>query len=332
MARNCSFPRNKVVAKTASRLGRGLGSLIAGGAGGPGASDAPVPDSDRTKPSPVSRESNGNGRPAPQAEERAEKLVEIALGELVPNPHQPRKTVDPEAIRELADSIKSEGLLQPVVVRRSGDSFELIAGERRWRAHELLGRKTILARVLSASELSSASLSLIENLQREGLNPLEEAMGCQSLVQDFGLTQAKVAERLGKSRVYVTNLIRLLQLDDELKGLLASGKLSMGHAKALLGLPDVATRLNLGKRAVREQWTVRQCEKAVDEVRNPGRAGITVRTAGPNGDMYLSLAEAAEASLGRRVSIKSGPSGKGRITLAFENQEDLEKILSALEA
>ncbi|HAE10968.1 MAG TPA: hypothetical protein DCG39_04910, partial [Opitutae bacterium] len=100
------------MAKTASRLGRGLGSLIAGGAGGPGASDAPSPDSDRIKPSPVSRESNGNGRPAPQAEDRAEKLVEIALGDLVPNPHQPRKTVDPEAIRELADSIKSEGLLQ----------------------------------------------------------------------------------------------------------------------------------------------------------------------------------------------------------------------------
>ena len=309
-----------------------MGSLIAGGAGGPGASDAPSPDSDRTKPSPVSRESNGNGRPAPQAEDQAEKLVEIALGDLVPNPHQPRKTVDPEAIRELADSIKSEGLLQPIVVRRSGDSFELIAGERRWRAHELLGRKTILARVLSASELSSASLSLIENLQREGLNPLEEAMGCQSLVQEFGLTQAKVAERLGKSRVYVTNLIRLLQLEDELRGLLASGKLSMGHAKALLGLSNGATRLELGRRAVREHWTVRQCEKAVDEVRNPGRAGIAGRKAGPNGDRYSSLAESAQASLGRRVSIKSGPSGKGRITLAFENQEDLEKILSALEA
>ena len=160
------------MAKTTSRLGRGLGSLIAGGSVTP-----PSPEDSRTKvlPSspPKNRNSSGKSKqdavsarnsPKSNSEMRGESLIEIALGNIVPNPHQPRKVIDPEAIQELAASIEAEGLLQPVVVRRSGDSFELIAGERRWRAHEFLGREKILARVLDASDLSSASLSLIENL------------------------------------------------------------------------------------------------------------------------------------------------------------------------
>ena len=259
-----------------------------------------------------------------------ETLIEIALGDIVPNPHQPRKVIDPQAIQELAASIEAEGLLQPVVVRKSGDSFELIAGERRWRAHEFLGRDKILTRVLDASDLSSASLSLIENLQREGLNPIEEALGYHSLVHDFSLTQAKVAERVGKSRVYVTNLLRLLQLDEELRGFLASGQLSTGHAKVLLGLSDEGDRLRLAKRAVSEQWTVRQCEQAVDEIRNPRSSQSVQAVTGSNGNQYSLHAQQAQSALKREVSIKAGHSGKGRISIAFEDQKDLEKILATL--
>jgi ParB family transcriptional regulator, chromosome partitioning protein len=326
------------MAKTASRLGRGLGSLIAGGSVTP-----PSSEDSRAKVLPPSSPENGNlsGRtkqdPVParnssksNSEMRGENLLEIALGTLVPNPRQPRKVIDPEAIQELAASIEAEGLLQPVVVRRSGDSFELIAGERRWRAHEFLGREKILARVLEVSDLSSASLSLIENLQREGLNPMEEAMGYHSLVHDFSLTQAKVAKRVGKSRVYVTNLLRLLQLDEELRGFLASGKLSTGHAKVLLGLSDEGKRLELAKRAISEQWTVRQCEQAVDEIRNPRNSRSVLSVAGSNGNQYSLHAQQAQSALKREVSIKAGPSGKGRISLAFEDQKDLEKILASL--
>ena len=326
------------MAKTTSRLGRGLGSLIAGGSVTP-----PSPEDSRTKvlPSspPKNRNSSGKSKqdavsarnsPKSNSEMRGESLIEIALGNIVPNPHQPRKVIDPEAIQELAASIEAEGLLQPVVVRRSGDSFELIAGERRWRAHEFLGREKILARVLDASDLSSASLSLIENLQREGLNPIEEALGYHTLVHDFSLTQAKVAERVGKSRVYVTNLLRLLQLDEELRGFLSSGQLSTGHAKVLLGLSDEAKRLEVAKRAVSEQWTVRQCEQAVDEIRNPRGSRPVPSVTGSNGNQYSLHAQQAQSALKREVSIKAGPSGKGRISLAFEDQRDLENILASL--
>ena len=180
-----------------------------------------------------------------------EKVIEIAVSDIVANPFQPRKSMDSSAVDELAASIKAEGLLQPVVVRKSGDSFELVAGERRWRAHQKLGLNKILARVLTVTDLSSASLALIENLQREGLNPIEEALGYHSLVNDFNLTQAKVAERVGKSRAHVTNLLRLLKLHEELRISLSEGKLSTGHAKVLLAVENLDDQLNLGRQGDR---------------------------------------------------------------------------------
>ena len=204
------------MAKASSRLGRGLGSLIAGGTA------AKVEDVSSSNPtlSPIStqKESIKN---SPERVDRdltndsdEENLFSIPIESIVPNPYQPRKVIDPDAIRELASSIESEGLLQPITARKVGDFYELVAGERRWRAHQSLGRSTILVRVLKATDISSASLSLIENLQREGLNPVEEAMGYDSLVNEFNLTQAQVADRVGKSRAHITNFLRLLQLDE----------------------------------------------------------------------------------------------------------------------
>ncbi len=322
------------MSKPSSRLGRGLGSLIAGGAGTPAAeSTAPAASSvEEGKPALVVRKLNEH--PAStgisEGKEQGESLVEVLLSDLVPNPRQPRKVIDPEAIRELAASIESEGLLQPITVRKTENSYELIAGERRWRAHEHLGRKTILARIFMADDLSSASLSLIENLQREGLNPIDEAMGYHSLVHDFSLTQSKVAERVGKSRAYVTNLLRLLQLDDELRSFLSTGKLSTGHAKVLLGIADESRRLELGRRAVRENWTVRQCEQAVEEIRNPSASQVPFSEKNFDSVMFSSLAKQAQVSLERKVSIKAGASGKGKLTLAFEDRKDLESLLATL--
>ena len=155
-------------------------------------------------------------------------------------------------------------------------------------------------------------------------------MGYHSLVHDFKLTQAKVADRVGKSRVYVTNLLRLLQLNEELRGFLVSGKLSTGHAKVLLGVSDEAKRLELGRSVVLQNWTVRQCEEAVEETRYPLRSGVVSSFGKPESGMFASLAKQAQSSLERKVSIKAGPSGKGKISLEFEDRKDLEDLLASL--
>lgn len=320
------------MAKSSSRLGRGLGSLIAGGMA---SKELTAPDNSAATLSgglAVSTESilkPSNLEDASiEPEKGSENLYEIPIDSLVPNPYQPRKVIEPEAVRELAASIESEGLLQPVVVRKVGEKYELVAGERRWRAHQHLGRNSILVRLLKASDISSASLSLIENLQREGLNPIEEALGFYSLVHEFNLTQAKVAERVGKSRAYVTNFLRLLQLDEELKVLLSSRKLSIGHAKVLLGLEDEKTRNMLGKKAAMEGWTVRQCEQAVDEIRNPEK--FTRSTMSTIPQPFSNLAKVAQSSLKRKVAIKSDSLGKGKMSLSFHDESDLVQLLEKL--
>jgi ParB family chromosome partitioning protein len=315
------------MSKTSSRLGRGLGSLIAGGTQAkPAVQSEPLSNLDDEQ-----AVSSSNPRTILDKNEniergqRTENLFEIPTDSLVPNPYQPRKVIEPEAIGELAASIQAEGLLQPVVARKVGDVYELVAGERRWRAHQHLGRDKILVRVLSATDISSASLSLIENLQREGLNPIEEAMGYNSLVNEFSLTQAKVAERVGKSRAHVANLLRLLQLDDELKVFISSQKLSIGHAKVLLGVEDIKARNLLGKKIVEEGLTVRQCESAVDALRNPQQNFKKPNS--KNKRIFSNFEKNAQQSLNRKVSIQSDRSGNGKVTLSFSDENDLVQLL-----
>src|SRR6185312_1708398 len=216
-----------------SRLGRGLGGLISSAAP---AQPAPKPEA---TPAPAAA-----AAPAPTPA-GAPGYQEIAVHLIEPSPYQARREIPPEQLTELADSIRSEGLLQPVVVRKTGDKYQLIAGERRWRAFQQLKLKTIPARIVDASNASSAALGLIENLQREGLNPIEEAHGYASLIRDFDLTQETAAARVGKGRASVANSLRLLALDGELQGYLAKSLLSVGHAKVLLGVNDAAQRMVL---------------------------------------------------------------------------------------
>lgn len=316
------------MAKVSSRLGRGLGSLISGGS-------TPIDNSSQEnqsieEPRVSNLDANTENKNIQNVDSQTENtLIEVPLDQIVPNPYQPRKVIEPDAIRELAESISSEGLLQPIVARRVNDKFELVAGERRWRAHQLLEKSKILVRVLSTSDISSASLALIENLQREGLNPIEEAYGYYSLINEFNLTQTDVAERVGKSRTYITNLIRLLQLDDELKVLLSSKKISVGHAKVLLGIEDVKVRNDIGKKAAEEGWTVRQCEKEVEAIKNPKSSSSDLKSNALN-LQYANFAKLAEASLKRKVSIKSDPSGTGKISLNFNDESDLLILLKKL--
>ena len=322
------------MSKTSSRLGRGLGSLIAGGTQAkPAVQSVPLSSLDKeqavssSKPHTILDKTENT-----ETGKRTENLFEIPTDSLVPNPYQPRKVIEPEAIGELAASIQAEGLLQPVVARKVGDVYELVAGERRWRAHQHLGRDKILVRVLSATDISSASLSLIENLQREGLNPMEEAMGYDSLVKEFGLTQAKVAERVGKSRSYVTNSLRFLQLEGELQEFLASGSLSTGHAKILLGVEDSKLRIKLAHLTISEGWSVRQCQQAVDDHRSGQSNPSLIRKAVRGEGAFYDLARALEAQLGRAVRIQAGSKGQGKLTLGFSDQNDLESILSSLDS
>ena len=310
------------------RLGRGLESLIAGGGQGVG-SVLEIPTTHPTEPPPVVSDQVLENSPKENSHTdfKDNVLQELPIDQVVPNPHQPRKVIDPTAIQELAASIESEGLLQPIVVRPTDHGFELIAGERRWRAHQHLRRSSILARILPSNDLSSASLSLIENLQREELNPIEEAMGYQSLIADFQLSQQEVSQRMGKSRSHIANLLRLLQLDGELRRLLSDGELSVGHAKALLGIEDPATRLSVGRKAVLEGWTVRQIEEACKYGQAPQGNFIPK---GKESNIFDDLAQSTASATGRNVKIKTSRTGKGTVSFSFKDEKDLRFFLEKI--
>ncbi len=309
-------------AASKSRLGRGLGGLIAAAkpAASPPASGGPAP----AEP-PVNA--------AAAAVPGASGYREVPVHLIEPSPYQARREIPPEQLAELAESIRSEGLLQPVVVRRHGDKFQLIAGERRWRAFQQLKIKSIPARVVEASNASSAALGLIENLQREGLNPIEEAHGYASLIRDFDLTQESAAERVGKSRASVANSLRLLSLDQEVQGFIAKNMLSVGHAKVLLGVENPAQRSMLARRIIEEGLSVRMTEKLTLTAKNGG-SGSGSRPPKPG----LSAKDAATVSgieqkltshLGARVAILHTPK-KGRIVIEYRGNDDLQRVLEKL--
>ena len=316
------------MAKPPSRLGRGLGSLISGGTAPVNKPSNPVESVPLQTETANSELVNHSTVPLGRGSVQDAELLEIGTDQIVPNPYQPRKTIDPESIKELAASIESEGLLQPVVVRRILDDYQLIAGERRWRAHQFLKRGKILARVMTTTEISSASLSLIENLQREGLNPLEESMGYHSLVEEFGLTQANVAERVGKSRSYITNTMRFLQLEEELRTLLADGKISPGHAKVLLGLNNPQLRVSLAGKTVKNGWSVRRCEEEIQRLSVESNKEFSSSSA--RNAEFAPLAKKATSVLNRKVKIQANPSGNGKITFSFQDEIDLKTLLDRL--
>ena len=316
------------MAKPPSRLGRGLGSLISGGTAPVNKSSTPVDSVPLPTETANTELVNHSTVPSGRSSGQDAELLEIGTDQIVPNPYQPRKTIDPESIKELAASIASEGLLQPVVVRRILDDYQLIAGERRWRAHQFLKRGKILARVMTTTEISSASLSLIENLQREGLNPLEESMGYHSLVEEFGLTQAKVAERVGKSRSYITNTMRFLQLEEELRTLLADGKISPGHAKVLLGLNNPQLRVSLAGEIVKNGWSVRRCEEEIQRLSVESNKELSSSSA--RNAEFAPLAKKATSVLNRKVKIQANPGGNGKITFSFKDEIDLKTLLDRL--
>jgi ParB family chromosome partitioning protein len=309
-----------------SRLGRGLGGLIAAAKPAVSAPSTPAPDAGAaTKPEPAA---------TPAAAAPVPGYQEIPVHVVEPSPYQARREIPAEQLNELAESIRSEGLLQPIVVRKQGEKFQLIAGERRWRAFQLLKIKVIPARIVEASDASSAALGLIENLQREGLNPIEEAHGYASLIRDFDLTQESAAERVGKGRASVANALRLLNLEQDLQAYVAKSMLSVGHAKVLLGIEDSRHRSMLGRRIIEEGLSVRAAERLAQNVKTsagaaPARSAAKPGLSSKDASTVSGIEKKLTSHLGARVAVLHTPK-KGRIVIEYRGNDDLQRLLEKL--
>ena len=267
--------------------------------------------------------------------------MEIPVGDLSPNPHQPRVHFDEESLSDLAASIRQIGVLQPLLVRQLPDgSYQLIAGERRWRAAQQAGLATVPAVVKTTDDMASVEQALVENLHRQDLAPLEEAGAYQQLIDDFSLTHDDVAKRVGKSRSSITNSLRLLALPAAIQVFLADGRLSAGHAKALLGSPDRAFQEQLARRAATEGWSVRAIEEAIRDRGGEGSTAVVApgktddgSTSGGGGTVsklppagLLELESQISEYLSTRVGVKMNSNKKGSVTIEFAGLDDLERL------
>ena len=294
-------------------LGRGLAALIP---------SAPSPVSSLAVGPPVARvrEAAGDGTRA------------IAIEDIHPSTEQPRKVFDGERLEELAASIRTQGIIQPLIVRvRAEGGYELVAGERRWRAAQRAGLHEVPAVIRDVAPAQAFEMALVENLQREDLNPIEEAAGYERLIAEFGYTQEKLADRVGKERSTVANSLRLLRLPEAVRTLVAQGRLSMGHARALLGLESTGAMEKLARRTVAQDLSVRKVEEAVRRDRSgsggAAKAGATAARPSPNArDLGLQLTRA----LGTRVDINETAPGRGQIAIHYHSLDQLDALLERL--
>ncbi len=270
----------------------------------------------------------------PELQISAESASLVPISQVEPGLNQPRKKFDPESLQELTESITQFGVIQPLIVRRlSTGYYQIIAGERRWRAAKAAGLMEVPVNVIEADDRKVLEIGLVENLQRSDLNPLEEAQGYKTLMEQYGLTQEQVSERLGKARSTIANALRLLQLPDDVLSLLEDGTLSTGHAKALLSLDSPDLQSQTAKQIVQDHLSVRQTESLVnlllkqhEETEDKNRPDSASQV-----KIYLdALSEKLSGSLGRRVRIQ-GQGRKGRVELEYYNEDDLESLLGLLE-
>jgi len=305
---------------TKPALGRGLGALLGG------AATPPKP------PAPLATASTTTTITAASPVDPRDRVQRIPLDRIHPCPFQPRKEFTEEALQELAESIKAQGIIQPLVVRPRPDGFELIAGERRWRAAQQLGWREVPAIIREADDRAALELALIENLQRENLSPLEEAQGYAELIGKFMLRQEDVAGKVGKSRVAVANSLRLLKLPAEVQVFLRDGRLSVGHAKVILGLPGQVEQRLAAERVLKQGLNVRQTEELVAHLAKgsaPGKSGKAT-AATPLRDAHVaSLENKLRERLGTKVQLRYRE-GKGALDIRFFTDDDLERILQIL--
>ncbi|WP_216831633.1 ParB/RepB/Spo0J family partition protein [Alkalihalobacterium elongatum] len=263
------------------------------------------------------------------ANEKEEKVKEVRVGDLRPNPYQPRKHFSEKAIEELKESIQNHGILQPLIVRKSIKGYEIVVGERRYRAAIEAGLETVPVVVRDLTEEKMMEFALIENLQREDLNPIEEAIAYEKLMQHLQVTQEQLAIRLGKSRPHVANHLRLLQLPNLVQQLIQDGKLSMGHGRALLGLKDKSSLSSILEKVMKEKLSVRELERLVQKI-NDNVSRETKKQKETKSPFLKSREESLRNYFGTSVTIKKGKN-KGKIEIDFFSEDDLERILVLLD-
>ena len=267
--------------------------------------------------------------------EGSSNLNEVELTQIEPNPNQPRREFDQEALQELANSIRELGIIQPITLRKvEGGKYQIIAGERRWRASQLAGLQTIPAYIVSVEDQGVMEMALVENIQREDLNAIEIALAYQHLAETTGMTQAKISERVGKSRAAVTNYLRLLKLPAQVQIALKNHEIDMGHARALLSLDSPSQQIKLFKAVQQQQLSVRKVEEIVQSLKN----GEDIKTAKGKIASKSTLPEEFNVLRDRlaqffqtKVQMTCSPKGKGKISIQFDNEEQLERIMNALD-
>lgn len=320
--------------KTRSKLGRGLSALVDQS----GSSVIQVV-------APIVPEQNANIKSNHDLEAVSgvsEGVLLVDVTRIVPNPHQPRRVFEDQSLEELARSITEHGLMQPIVVRKADqERYEIIAGERRWRATCQTGQTSIRAIVLEVDDAQSAELALIENIQREDLNPIERAHGFAVLAKGFAFTQGQIAERVGINRSTVANILRLIELEDEIQSMIIAGELGGGHGKALLSCKDSEQRLMLARQAVQEGWTVRMLEKIavsdaaseIDQIdpNTPAKNELTDDTLSRMKSVLIDLEKRLGEELSTKVKLKTDQSGtKGSITIEFYDLDHFDGLMNRL--
>ena len=300
-------------------LGKGLDALIPNKAGGPSKEPAK-----KTRSAVVKKD-----KPTEKDNPAAEQLVKISSVE--PNLNQPRRHFDEDALLELSESIKQYGVLQPLLVSDKKDYFEIIAGERRWRAAKMAGLKEVPVVVKEFTDQEIVEISLIENIQREDLNPIEEAMAYKRLMEEFHLKQDEIADRVAKSRTAVTNSMRLLKLSSKVQEMVIADMISAGHARALLGISDEALQETTAMKVFDEKLSVRETEKLVKNLVSPAKKVKTERNTAEDA-IYESLEEKMKGIMGTKVSIQRKKNNKGKIEIEYYSRDELERIIDLFES
>jgi ParB family chromosome partitioning protein len=302
--------------KTKPRLGRGLSSLI---------SVSSLPVEAEVAPQNLSYPSPHSASAIAPLPANGEPML-IPIGSIRPNPHQPRKTMSDGSIAELAASVKSSGIIQPLVLRRTTDGFELIVGERRWRAAKLAGLAEVPAIVRDVDGFTKAQMALVENIQREDLNPIERAQGYRVLMDQLGLTQVELAGRMGEDRSSIANYLRLLELAEGVRTMIRDGRLSLGHAKLLAGVADPGEQQRLADTVVAQGLSVRNLEHILQTGTRPGATRKSTSSPAHIQDLEKSLAR----QLGMRVEVRSAAKGKGKLILHYASLDQFDDLLQKL--
>jgi len=268
--------------------------------------------------------------------EGSSNLNEIAINQIEPNPDQPRRDFDQEALQELAGSIKTLGIIAPITLRQvATDRYQIIAGERRWRASQLAGLTTIPAYIRTVEDENVMEMALVENIQREDLNAIEIALAYQHLAETTGMTQAKISERVGKSRAAVTNYMRLLKLPAQVQMALKDKEIDMGHARALLSLDSPSQQIKLFKEVQKQGYSVRKVEELVYHLKNGGDIQTGTRRIGARASLpveFNALRQRMSDLFQTKVQMTCSPTGKGKISINFSNEEELERIMTVFDS